>query len=271
MHTTIPEEFFDPEAPMGLGQRHRHPGCCDGKDRALVITRFDRGWLWKCHRCQEKGVKWLEGISPSRYVKWQQSINVKPVVTAKDIELPLDFTYDIPSKGMGWLYSNNLTDSDIKKWQIGYSPTLGRVILPVYQQDELVYWQGRFLGTPDKVKNPKYTNVFKQGRDSIYFWNLEADTKEIVMVEDIISAINVGHICNTVGLLYAYVPDDLVMKLSVRYSPVIMWLDWDKNNRVLGRLKRYRSMGINVKAIMTRLDPKTYDDDYIHDQIYGGN
>ncbi len=91
-------------------------------------------------------------------------------------------TYDIPSSGLGWLYHNHIEDRDIKKWQIGYSPGLHRVILPVYQGDELIYWQGRFLGKPDKVKHPKYMNVHKQGRDNIYFWQLEMETKRIVLL-----------------------------------------------------------------------------------------
>lgn len=270
MHKTdIPEDWFDPLAPMGVGIRYRHPGCCDGKDKALVITRFDRGWLWKCHRCQEKGVRFADNLSPSDYQKWQQTPKPTRNRTENQIQLPADFTHNIPSQGLAWLYKYRLTDQNILKWKIGYSPMLKRVIMPVYNKGELVYWQGRTLTTPNKRDNPKYINVMKSTRDSIYFWNLRG-TDRIVLVEDILSAIRVGKICSSIGLLYAYVPDDLVFQCSSKYKDVILWLDWDKNDRVFDRVKRYRTLGLPVKSIMTKNDPKAYSDAFINEQIYGG-
>ncbi len=87
-------------------------------------------------------------------------------------------------------------------------------------------------------------------------------------MEDILSAIKVGHTCNAVGLLYAYVPDDLVLKLATNYREIILWLDWDKNDRVIDKVKRFKAFGINCRSVMTRLDPKQYDDGFIYNKIY---
>ncbi len=94
--------------------------------------------------------------------------------------------------------------------------------------------------------------------------------QKIVLVEDILSSIKVGHTCNAVGLLYAYIPDDLILKLAEKYQEIILWLDWDKNARVIDKVKRYKAFGMPVRAIMTRKDPKMYTDELIYNKIYGG-
>lgn len=266
----IPEAFFDPTVPLWVPKRYRHSVCSEGKDKALIITRIEDGWIYKCHRCGKKGIKPLAGISPRKYQLWQKHYDAKPYHTVSTIELPPDFTQKIPAKGLSWLYKNGADDQDILKWKFGYSPGLDRVILPVINRQDLMYWQGRYLGIPDKVKYPKYINVSRHGRDSVYFWNDQSKEDQIVLVEDILSAVKVGHCCDSVALLYAYVPDDLVFNLSQVYPKIYLWLDWDKNHEVLDRVKRFRTFGVNCKCIMTPKDPKKYDEDFILEQIERG-
>jgi hypothetical protein len=268
----IPEIVFNPTAPMHQGIRWAHD-CSNKSDLPLIVTRVPSGWKFYCHRCGEKGGRSTFNLSPSEYKQWQSSRNelVQENRTVKDIELPAGFTRTIPDIGLAWLYSYDLTDEDINGFGIGYSPVLNRVIMPVYNDNnELVYWQGRGLRPPYiPGKNPKYMNIKAAGRDNIYFkaqWS-EEETETVVMVEDIISTIRVSHVMDTYGLLYAYIPDSLVMELASKYESIIFWLDPDKWNRMLGRVKRWRSFGINVRSIRSDQDPKFYTDDEIVDHL----
>jgi hypothetical protein len=127
-----------------------------------------------------------------------------------------------------------------------------------------VYWQGRGLNPPfEPGKNPKYMNVKAAGRDNIWFREHSWNTDEVVLVEDIISTIRVSRVIDAVGLLYAYIPDSLVLELSSEYKSIIFWLDPDKWNRMMHRVKRWRSFGINAKSIRSDHDPKFYTEDEI--------
>lgn len=265
MHTTIPDEWFDPKAPLGRGKRYRHPDCCEGKDRALVITRTEKGWLWKCHRCQDTGFKPAKGLPPGQWLEWKKaSLEEKRTQKVQDLQLPPDFTTEIPAEGLAWLFKADLSEAEIKEHGFGWSPVLKRVIMPVYMDGQLVYWQGRNVGevTPER---PKYMNVFQRGRDKIYF-EIRGDTEgSVVLVEDILSAIKVGRFNDAIALLYAYVPDDLIWELSEIYNHVLLWLDPDKWDRMLKRVSRYRSFGINVTTARVGKDPKNFDDDRIEE------
>jgi hypothetical protein len=56
----------------------------------------------------------------------------------------------------------------------------------------------------DPETNPKYINVKARGRDDVYFWavNYHNESDMIVLVEDIISAVRVSKVRDSVGLLY---------------------------------------------------------------------
>ncbi len=87
------------------------------------------------------------------------------------------------------------------------------------------------------------------------------------MVEDILSAIRVGNHLPTLGLLYAYIPNDLIYALTQAYDKIILWLDPDKHGRMMGRVKLYRTMGLNVVMSRSNKDPKFYTDTEIMDKL----
>ncbi len=79
--------------------------------------------------------------------------------------------------------------------------------------------------------------------------------------------IRVGCPLEYVALLYAYVPDPLVLNLSKHYQDILLWLDPDKWDRMLRRVNRYQSLGINVRCIRANQDPKFYSLDEIEEKI----
>lgn len=258
----IPDEFFDPAAPLYEGQRFIHPNCCEGKDRALVVTRTPQGWKWYCHRCKKYGKKPVKSLSPKEYQIWQQNVQIKPVSVDVQIELPVDYTRDIksfPPDALAWLMKYGIEGHEVITYKIGYSPYLDRVILPVYENGELLYWQGRYLKMPT-LDNPKYMNVFKKARGGIYFKRCDYGGPDVALVEDYLSAIKVGRQVDAYALLYAYLPDGLILELSAMYDRIWLWLDLDKRGKVVQHINRYRSFGINTRLVPSDKDPKAYSD-----------
>ncbi|NIT54780.1 MAG: hypothetical protein GWN00_00600, partial [Aliifodinibius sp.] len=164
----IPEDYFDLNAPINEGRRYRHPDCSEGKDRALIVTRTAEGWKWWCHRCGKGGFRDVNGLSPQQTMEWLKNLKAKPVQRQDRIELPKDFSNQIPPEGWAWLFKSGLDEHDVQRYKMGYSRQLHRLIMPVYTDGQLVYWQGRSLvaATPE---NPKYINVHQKGRSDIYF------------------------------------------------------------------------------------------------------
>jgi 5S rRNA maturation endonuclease (ribonuclease M5) len=130
----------------------------------------------------------------------------------------------------------------------------------VYQKDELVFWQGRLLRDPSPG-HPKYSNQFQAGRLGVYFTVEDIKGERVVVVEDILSAIRVGKVCDCYALLSAHVSDAMIFALKAKYKEVMLWLDPDKAEKMTKWVMRYRSFGVNVRSIKTNRDPKFYNED----------
>lgn len=256
----LPDEFFK-NTPIGVPIRLRHPGCTDqNKDRALVVTRFESGWKWFCHRCRQGGIKSLHSLSPSRIVKFTTP-DTKTQLVNSEVRLPCDYTTHIPPEGLAWLYKYDITDEEIAYYDFGWSPSQSRVILPTYQFGTLVFWIGRLIGQPTRY-NPKYSSVAANRRD-IYFTANFPGSNNVAIVEDILSALRVGRFTTAIALISVHIPDDLICKLSKSYKRIIVWLDPDKHKKMLSVARRQQALGHNVTFRITDQDPKCYSDEVI--------
>lgn len=262
----LPPEWFDVKVREGEFKRHRHPGCSDGKDRALGVVKTPWGWYVSCFRCKQRGFKPAADLPPDQMLEWQLVKEDKENEEVPVIKLPGDFTKRIPAEGLAWLYSCGITDADREEHHIGFSPHRNRVILPIYEGADLVYWQGRYLGEPD-AQHPKYSNQYRAGRREVWFKVLDKHTDHVVVVEDILSCIVVGKVCDSYALLHATVPDRLVFKLCKEYKRVLLWLDPDKHTSMDQWCVRYQSFGLKVFSIKTDRDPKYYDREEILNEV----
>jgi DNA primase len=260
--TDLPQEWFDVKAREGEVRRYRHPGCSEGKDKALAVIKTKWGWYVSCFRCKEKGFKQAADLPPDKMLKWQQVEQEESNEALPEIKLPGDYRKKLPAEGLAWLYSCGITDSDIEQYHIGYSPHRDRVILPMYEGTELVYWQGRYLGEPD-AKHPKYVNQHMIGRHDIFFKIIDRNTDHVIIVEDILSCIVVSKVHDCYALLNATVPDRLVFQLAKKYKTIYLWLDPDKHAAMDQWCLRYQSFGLNVHIIKTDQDPKYYNGEEI--------
>ena len=256
--------YCDPEAPLYVPMRFNHSECSQGKDDCLLVTRFPSMWKWYCHRCKEHGIIKMDNLPPEDVIKLWKSNNIqknKPRQSQEEIRLPMDFTNNIQNYPNPYIYlmGNGITDEEIVKYNIGYSHYYKRVIFPVYQNDELVYWQGRTIEELTK-DNPKWINIKKVGREDVYF-NATGPGSGVVLVEDILSAIKVARVRSCTALLGSYISNRL--KLSLINCDVMIWLDYDKKKEAMDYAMGMRAMGINTNFRVTRKDPKEYSTEEI--------
>ena len=208
------EKFLDYNAPMDVPVRQAYcPFCEPDKvtSHGFVVTRKRNGFSMWCHRCHTK--YWYPVKSPSSSAilseLHRRAVGNKDnaSVVTKKVTLPSDFTADIPASGLLWLRTYGVNEDEIRRYHFGYSPRLDRLILPVFRDGELVFWQGRNLSSD--TSRPKYMNVRSQRSDIVLFVNNQ--TSKVVLVEDILSCLAVARAgVSAVALLGSYVKMDLL-------------------------------------------------------------
>lgn len=247
-------------------RRHKSVVCpfCGHETRGLVVIKKFYGWFIYCHRCSKHRqvrtgnlpLSTIRALLKKRNEPGDETSHVLEKVT-----LPHDFTTQIPESGLRWLRSYRVTDEEVKLHRFGYSETYDRLILPVFGEDEVIYWQGRRLG--DDLAQPKYLN-FSQARTQVYFVvNKESNTT--IIVEDILSALAVARAgFNAVALLGSNVNDSILASIPSMTKRVKFWLDPDMRKKSVKFSKRLRSKGIKSSSILLPVkDPKEYLPDEI--------
>ena len=249
------------QLPLGHKTRVDCPECGENTNtNAMMVSHSSKSYNGFCFACDHKpfemkGKQTLEELTELKRINNE---SLQPTEGAR-CELPEDFTEVIPLEGRLWLYSNGITDKLRRQYNIGYSARLRRVVMPVYDtEDNLIWFQCRALL---KGQKPKYMQP-SGDKGSVVFkstTNKSSGTEgTIVVVEDIMSAIRVGELANTISLLGTKANTNQINTLS-RYSTVITWLDSDKAGRNGSKTIR-QAVGLltNTKDIVTELDPKSY-------------
>lgn len=262
------EHLFDVGMPIGTSKKYPHE-CAPDRTPSLVVTRTPTGWVWFCHRCRDKGARDLRGAS-SAAIAQVLSNNQAVAPVQRDLCLPEDFSHDIPAEALSWLWRFGILSSEITSNHMGYSSKLQRLILPIYNDNSLAYWIGRFIPTMKlrrSVNTSKYLCVRGYGRKDIYYRVDHPGDSSIVVVEDILSAIKVARHNSTLALLHARITPRIIGKVLSGYSTIKLWLDPDKEAHMFESVLRYRSLGYDVRAIFTAKDPKYYNDEQIEGRL----
>lgn len=242
--------------------------CECGSGKTLIINHNPKYYSAHCFRCSftgyhDKGTQTLDQLAELRRLN-EEAQNDPP----SKVELPDDFTTDIAREGRIWLYEGGIGPTAWKKYRIGYSPKMHRVVLPVYSEEgELVWVQNRALM---KGQKPKYLQPSRE-RSAVTF-NAHPDTPDdmslVVVVEDILSAIRVGKFAPTHSMLGTKITDGQTNILN-KYRKVITWMDNDAAGKSGSRNIR-RSVGLMSETanILTETDPKTMSDQRIQEELW---
>lgn len=244
---------------LSVGQKTRTscPTDCGSGDTLSVNHDHKRYWC-SCFRCghtdqHDKGTQTLSQIKRLR------ELNEAAETIQLPLELPDDFTNDIPRHGRAWLFKAGLTPPAWKLHNIGYSESLDRVILPVYDTaGNLEWYQCRALL---KGQTPKYLQPARDRSKIMLRLGFDReDIQRVVVVEDILSAYRVGKHITTASLLGTKISTAQAAELS-NYPRITTWLDNDKAGKD-GAYKIRKTLGLvtEVDNIVTDVDPKELSD-----------
>jgi hypothetical protein len=256
--------------------------CGDTRGR-LYVRRVFGGELQFCHNCGYKRFVPTGKRTPQEIMDNARQLTgtaEEATIESRAIQLPYDFTTTLPTKAQVWLARYHITEQESSRCGMGYSNYLSRLIMPVRAADgSLTYWQGRNLGEVTQT-NPKYLNVRNKGAKNVFF-RVRNDSESayrsaLCIVEDILSAIKVGRVCNSLALLGSYFPKELTQSELCKsskdskesgiplYDKLFIWLDEDKYLTSLKEARHIKTLTpLVVRVVRTKKDPKEYNDEEI--------
>ena len=184
--------------------------------------------------------------------------------TTTTVCLPRDVDFSLPQKAWDHLSKYSLTNLDALKHRIMWSEEWQRVIFPYFAHDQLIGWQGRYLGKENKAK------WYSQGilRDLMHICGYAppaGNPRPIVLTEDVISAIRVGHVTQASPLFGSHISTKAAMRYHKFFDNIVIWLDKDKQMDSIKFTARLNNLGITTRNIITDKDPKEYTDTEIVD------
>ena len=229
-----------------------------GSGEKLSITHSMKSYWCNCYRCGFTDIEY-KGKQTLTELKRIQELNKAAEDTLLELELPSDYTTEIPIHGRQWLHSGGITEPVWRGCNIGYSEKLDRVILPIYDTHGNLEWlQCRAL---QKGQKPKYIQPARNRNKIMLRVNRsKKDTRRVIIVEDIISAIRVGKHTTTFSILGTKITTAQAAELS-KYAEVTTWLDSDTAGRKGSyKIRKTLSLITTVSNILTPLDPKELSD-----------
>ena len=223
---------------------------CGSRDN---LSRWSDGHAW-CFGC-----KYYEAANAK--ARLQQALSqISPKVNSKLGEYPSDASRELGAKGWTWLNKygilrdelTNFRWSDSKEWLI-------------YEIDGKSAWQARCFGPNEPKKYHTYGNV----SDILHI--IGTNNKEIILCEDVLSAIKISRFTQAMPIWGSNIPLKTLVRLARLFSRVGIWLDRDKATESLKSNRRASQLGLAARSIITELDPKEYNDEAIQEFLEGLN
>lgn len=193
-----PKSWLDLAKPLAVGEKAMHKHDC-GSGRKLLVENKASGYAAWCFRCNEAG--FVPHGRPSRAALMDQigrrraaeaAVRMTTALPGQPVHNPREW----PLAARVWLYKAGLGNDDIAEHGIYYSKELDRVVLPVVQGGEPIYWQARSVTGGIKYLNP---NVHDRPLFKVERPNQPDDI--LVVTEDMLSAMKVGRTFTAWSLL----------------------------------------------------------------------
>ena len=204
--------------------------CCPvcGEHRYRLYIGLNNGLLY-CHNCGFKGsvinlIQYVQGISYTRAMgvfndvkgslilpqNVRQSLEYKLLGTYKVIKRAIPLPEEcqdlgtsqqiLAKKAIKYLQSRAITPAQIHKYKMGFCALgkyAGRVIIPIYEADELKFWVARAISPKAKLKEKSPSNAeYQYGKSEVIF-NIDRAAREYhsaVISEGIFDALSWGDI-----------------------------------------------------------------------------
>lgn len=239
--------------PLGRSKRVKH---CNNNN-TMKLSHDDDGFAAYCFRCSEGGVK-SHGERRLRDLFAEKEFQYAQTVT-----LPEDYTLCVPPSAAVWYYGAGIGAELASSYQVGWSASLGRVILPVFDSTAgLVVVQARAV---DKRIKPKYLNQGGNRKASVLFrsHSCTGTDDKVCITEDILSCIRVGEIMPAVCPMGTSLSDAQAGQL-LQWNTALIWLDNDEAGwKGAAKMNRKLCSVMDTHIIRSTADPKCYDNQAI--------
>ena len=181
-----------------------------------------------------------------------------------DPVLPVDYSLVIRSDAKDWLNSYQITNEECFSYRLGWSDLYESLILPSFDlYGNLCVVQRRYFG---KDGFPKYHT---KGRPDRVIWTCRPDCRsvvdgdtyngDIIIVEDVLSAIKVGRVYEATPLWGSSLSVSKMSILAKMYTRAFMWLDPDKLYEASVRRQQMAAFFEQAHVVISTKDPKCYD------------
>jgi len=235
-----------------LVSKEQCPRCAEqGKDNHQDnLGVYSDGHIY-CFSCgyYRAGTLRLEYMTKKEKVKQKETIY-----------LPSDITTTIPYKAKEWLFQYELNELDIKRNVLQWSPSFERLIFPIFVEGELIAYQGRYIKTePNSLERNKW---FSKGDIHDIIYPINVNSRSAVLVEDIVSAIKVGHITGAIPLFGSNLNITMMHRLKYLVDKLVIWLDPDKRTESIKFARALHTLGVDCQVVLSEKDPKehTYEE-----------
>lgn len=232
----------------------KHVSCpnCGSKDNRAI---YSDGHEY-CFGCQDftKG----NGFKKIEQLKNKKNKN------ANSVNLPDDIIFTVPEIARAWHNKYGITATETWMFRFGWSEEMKMLIIPIYNENqELLAWQGKVFDINSGMK------YYSRGplEDVDYILKHDSETKSIVVVEDMLSAIKVNRHTTVLPLFGSNLSTKRLERLSKKFDKIVVWLDRDKAKYGVSIHKEARLVFESSRMIIKDKDPKCYSDDIIEKEL----
>lgn len=228
-----------------------------GEGKTLLISNKAEGYSAWCFRCGEPGFIAHPALSlPERLALLTSLRSAEDEATASlTLPTPQEFNPQAwPDAPRVWLYKAGLSNDDITRLGFYYCARLERVVMPLYRDGELIYWQARGF----RKERAKYINPPVDRATLCAKFPGRQHHSVLVLTEDILSAYRVARLTTAWSMMGTELPDAVAVDAVRLGVPIVLMLDPDaggrKGNARISR--KLRDMGGDVHVAHPTRDPK---------------
>lgn len=154
-----------------------------------------------------------------------------------------------------WLKDYGLTDEEIDQ-NFFFGPYSLRHVWSHTDEEGKTFYEARSVSPYSVPKSIQYGD-----KPTVFMGRL--DTKIVVVVEDVVSAIKVGRHFGTLPLFGSYFsPAQMAAAKKAGAEQLVLWMDCDKYSIAMGYARQAGAL-LPTAAIQTKLDPKAHSDEDI--------
>lgn len=250
-----PREWLKQAQSLREGESRRVAHVC-GDGTPLVIAHEVGYWRAYCHRCHEPGRVDKPAESLAEKLERRRKEAAVAADLQRSVRLPQPMNFDArtwPMAARVWLYKAGLSNHHINQLGAYWHEPSGRVVLPIFEGEDVVYWQARDPLWKRGSDRPKYLNPKVDKADLVAAYG-KGDP--LVFTEDVLSAFRVGQVTEAWSLLGTQLTTQVAAKIGDR--EVAIWLDPDAAGRKASRTvrKALAMMGVPFRIIKSERDPK---------------